>query len=139
MPSLRSLAAFCGLASLAAVASADSLTCQTVESDTNIKISRRFEVDYTSENNEYWYVVPLSPLKDYDAERHTRSAACSALNPACIIKPATVQEVSTVLKILNKNNETFSEIPMESQDGVPGPHNKDVYGCGKWASCSYRI
>ncbi|KAI0788364.1 FAD binding domain-containing protein [Fomes fomentarius] len=90
MPSLRSITALCGLAYLAAVANGESVTCQALKSSSNIKISRPLDLDFTTENNEYW------------------SAGCAALTPACIIKPATAQEVSTVIKTLLKNNETFA-------------------------------
>ncbi|KAK7709103.1 hypothetical protein SLS57_008829 [Botryosphaeria dothidea] len=90
MPSfLRSVAA-AALLGLAAVANADSLTCSTLESTSGISIDRRFELDYTNENSEYW------------------STGCAALKPACIIKPSNVQEMSTVIKTLYNNNETFA-------------------------------
>lgn len=37
-----------------------------------------------------------------------RSTGCAALKPACIIKPASAQEMATVVKTLNQNNETFA-------------------------------
>ena len=33
----------------------DSPTCNTLEATTDIKIDYRYELDYTKENNEYWY------------------------------------------------------------------------------------
>ncbi|KAI0794172.1 FAD binding domain-containing protein [Fomes fomentarius] len=85
--------AFCGVASVVAfgnVAISHLLTCQTLEWSTNIQIDRPLEMNYTSENNKYW------------------STGCAALLPACIIKPSSVEEVSTIVKRLNRNNETFA-------------------------------
>ncbi|KAH7051017.1 FAD binding domain-containing protein [Macrophomina phaseolina] len=90
MTSLMRSVAAAALFGLAAVVSADSLTCSTLESTSNISIDRRFELDYTTENSEYW------------------STGCAALKPACIIKPSNVQEMSTVIKTLYNNNETFA-------------------------------
>lgn len=59
MTSLMRSVAAAALFGLAAVASADSLTCSTLESTSNISIDRRFELDYTTENSEYWWVGPL--------------------------------------------------------------------------------
>lgn len=112
MPSLRSITALCGLVYFAAVANGESVTCQALASSSNIKISRPLDLDFTTENNEYWYVpsvlsnliVTVLLMRNYIF----RSAGCAALTPACIIKPATAQEVSTVIKTLLKNNETFA-------------------------------
>lgn len=90
MPSLRSVAAFCAAACLTAVANADSLTCQSLESTSNISIDHPLDLAYTSENSEYW------------------STGCAALKPACIIKPASAQEMSAVIKALNQNDEKFA-------------------------------
>lgn len=38
----------------------------------------------------------------------TRSTSCSALKPACILIPSTIDELSTITKVLNNNNETFA-------------------------------
>ncbi|KAK0663613.1 putative FAD-linked oxidoreductase [Lasiodiplodia hormozganensis] len=89
MPSFRSVAA-AALLGLSAVAKADSLTCQSLESTSSISIDKPLSLEYTSENNEYW------------------STGCAALKPACIIKPASAAEMSTVIKTLNQNNETFA-------------------------------
>ncbi|OJD31570.1 fad binding domain-containing protein [Diplodia corticola] len=89
MPSFRSVAA-AALLGLGAVANADSLTCQSLASMSSISIDLPLTLDYTTENNEYW------------------STGCAALKPACIIKPASAAEMSTVIKTLSQNNETFA-------------------------------
>lgn len=82
---VRSVAALAGLAGLAR---AD--TCAEVERLSNIELFRQSQLPYTQEQTEYW------------------STTCSALQPSCILYPATAEEVSAIVKILNKNDEHFA-------------------------------
>ncbi|KZW00684.1 FAD binding domain-containing protein [Exidia glandulosa HHB12029] len=93
MASFRSFAVLCATVSYLASgvgAAVTSATCQTLEATTDISIDHPIDIAYTQENSEYW------------------SAGCTALKPACIIKPTTAQEMSAVVKVLLQNNETFS-------------------------------
>lgn len=72
----------------ATLAKAD--TCSDVEDLTSIKVARRLDLAYTSEQQEYW------------------SSACIALKPSCIIFPKTALEVATVIKLLSNNTENFA-------------------------------
>ncbi|KAI0753246.1 FAD binding domain-containing protein [Daedaleopsis nitida] len=91
MPSFRFLlVALSAPLLLVAAAKADSVTCQTLEATTDIRMDNPFDAAFNSENSEYW------------------SAGCTNLKPACIIKPTTAEEMSAVVKVLNKNNETFT-------------------------------
>ncbi|KAK8126862.1 FAD binding domain-containing protein [Apiospora kogelbergensis] len=66
-------------------------TCDTVKDTTSIQVNKRFSIDYTNEQQEYW------------------SAACTnALKPSCILFPKSPAEVQAVVSILNTNNETFA-------------------------------
>ncbi|KAK6863745.1 FAD binding domain-containing protein [Apiospora arundinis] len=66
-------------------------TCDTVKDTTSIQVNKRFSIDYTNEQQEYW------------------SAACTnALKPACILFPKSPAEVQAVVSILRTNNETFA-------------------------------
>lgn len=76
------------LCSQALLAVAD--TCSDVEDGTSIKVNRRFELDYTADQLEYW------------------STASGALKPSCIISPKSAEEVAAVVTILRGNNETFA-------------------------------
>ncbi|GAW24266.1 hypothetical protein ANO14919_138490 [Xylariales sp. No.14919] len=77
------------VAALAAVATAQS-TCDLVESRTSIESHKRFQIEYTSEQSEYW------------------STACGSLKPSCILMPTTTQEVAAIVSILAANNESFA-------------------------------
>ncbi|KAI8948327.1 FAD binding domain-containing protein [Xylaria longipes] len=77
------------VAALAAVASAQS-TCDLVESQTSIESYARFEIQYTSEQTEYW------------------STSCGDLKPSCILMPTTTEEVAAIVSILATNNESFA-------------------------------
>ncbi|EJD51845.1 FAD binding domain-containing protein [Auricularia subglabra TFB-10046 SS5] len=89
--SARSFATLYALLTLASrVHAATSVTCQTLKATTSITIDNPFSIAYNNENNEYW------------------SAGCTALKPACIIKPTTAHEMAAVVKTLAANNETFA-------------------------------
>ncbi|KAI0206172.1 FAD binding domain-containing protein [Astrocystis sublimbata] len=75
---------------LAAVAAAQSSTCDLVKSQTKIESYKRFEIEYTSAQTEYW------------------STSCGDLKPSCILMPTTTSEVSAIVSILASNNETFA-------------------------------
>ncbi|TGJ84033.1 hypothetical protein E0Z10_g4738 [Xylaria hypoxylon] len=77
------------VAALAAVAAAQS-TCDIVESQTSIEWYKRFQIEYTSEQSEYW------------------STSCGDLKPSCILMPKTTQEVAAVVSTLATNNESFA-------------------------------
>ena len=65
-------------------------TCSDVEALSTIEVSRPLALSYIDEQRNYW------------------STSCAALKPTCIIFPTTADEVSTVIKILNGNNEKFA-------------------------------
>ncbi|KAI1349060.1 FAD binding domain-containing protein [Xylaria sp. FL0043] len=83
----RSLAV--AVAGLAAVSVAQS-TCDLVGSQTSIESYTQFQIQYTSEQSEYW------------------SASCSNLKPSCILMPTTTEEVAAIVSILATNNESFA-------------------------------
>ncbi|KAF2691015.1 FAD-binding domain-containing protein [Lentithecium fluviatile CBS 122367] len=65
-------------------------TCSSVEALGYINITRAIDLAYIEEQTQYW------------------STSCSALLPSCIIFPKTVEEVSTVVKILANTTEKFA-------------------------------
>ncbi|KAK4654254.1 hypothetical protein QC762_401940 [Podospora pseudocomata] len=82
------------VASLVAVASLISVvkgdTCSELRANTNIEVSAPISPTYIAEQTEYW------------------SASCSALKPSCIIFPKSAAEVSTIISVLNTNDEHFA-------------------------------
>ena len=65
-------------------------TCSSVEALGYINVTRPLDLAYIEEQTQYW------------------STSCSALKPSCIIFPKSVEEVSTVVKILAKTTENFA-------------------------------
>jgi FAD/FMN-containing dehydrogenase len=65
-------------------------TCSSVEALGYINITRALDLAYIEEQTQYW------------------STSCSALLPSCIIFPKTVEEVSTVVKLLTNTTEKFA-------------------------------
>lgn len=65
-------------------------TCSDVEALSNVQVSRRLSLAYTSEQKEYW------------------STSCSALKPSCILFPTSASEVAAIVKILADNDEQFA-------------------------------
>lgn len=65
-------------------------TCSDVERLGYINITRSLDLAYIEEQSQYW------------------STSCSALKPSCIIFPKTVEEVSTVVKLLANTTEKFA-------------------------------
>ncbi|KAK7941415.1 FAD binding domain-containing protein [Apiospora aurea] len=66
-------------------------TCDVVQDTTSIQMNKRFSIDYTNEQQEYW------------------SAACTnQLKPSCILFPKSPSEVQAIVSILRDNNETFA-------------------------------
>jgi FAD/FMN-containing dehydrogenase len=65
-------------------------TCSQVKELSASQIINRFSLEYTSQNLNYW------------------STGCGALKPSCMLYPKNAQEVSTIVQILNENNETFA-------------------------------
>jgi FAD/FMN-containing dehydrogenase len=49
----------------------------------------------------------VSVIKESSAD-NTRSSACSALLPGCILVPSSATEVSLIVETLHKNNEKFA-------------------------------
>ncbi|KAK4184379.1 hypothetical protein QBC35DRAFT_506098 [Podospora australis] len=76
------------LLSLTAEVRAD--TCSDLRATTDIDVSAPITLSYTAEQTQYW------------------SASCSALKPSCIIFPTSAAEVSSILQVLNTNNEPFA-------------------------------
>ncbi|KAF2142885.1 uncharacterized protein K452DRAFT_225838 [Aplosporella prunicola CBS 121167] len=95
------------LCSLSGAALADSLTCKTLSNTSDITLDHPFELSYTHDNGLYW------------------STGCSALKPACIIKPSTADEVSHIVKVLNQNNELFA---IKSGGHNPNQHFNAIKG-----------
>ncbi|KAK8140100.1 FAD binding domain-containing protein [Apiospora sp. TS-2023a] len=66
-------------------------TCDAVKDTTSIKMNKRWSIDFSMEQQEYW------------------SAACTNnLQPSCILFPKSPAEVQAVVSILRDNNETFA-------------------------------
>lgn len=65
-------------------------TCSSVEALGYINVTRQLDLAYIEEQTQYW------------------STSCSALLPSCIIFPKSVEEVSTVVKILANTTEQFA-------------------------------
>lgn len=65
-------------------------TCSSVEALHYINVTRSLDLAYIEEQSQYW------------------STSCSALLPSCIIFPKSTEEVSTVVSILAKTNESFA-------------------------------
>lgn len=65
-------------------------TCSSVQALGYINITYALDLAYIEEQTQYW------------------STSCSALLPSCIIFPRTVEEVSTVVKILANTSEPFA-------------------------------
>lgn len=80
-------------------------TCSDVKAISDIDVSRPLSLSYLDEQRRYW------------------STACQALTPSCIIFPTNAQEVSTIIKVLNTNNETFA---VKSGGHNPNPYFSSV-------------
>ncbi|KPM35944.1 hypothetical protein AK830_g10631 [Neonectria ditissima] len=87
------------LSLLSTLATAD--TCAAVQGLTNIASYRTPQAPYTTEQHQYW------------------SAACTALEPSCILYPSTARQVAAIIAILAANDEHFA---IKS-----GGHNPNAY------------
>jgi hypothetical protein len=77
--------------SLSASAQFSSQTCNQIRSSyPDIEITFRGQLRYTDINLDYW------------------STECTAQKPACIILPSSALQLSTVITLLNQNNEDFA-------------------------------
>ncbi|KAK4168263.1 hypothetical protein QBC43DRAFT_309948 [Cladorrhinum sp. PSN259] len=65
-------------------------TCSEISLNTNIEVANPIALTYIDEQVDYW------------------SASCSALKPSCILFPKSAAEVSTIIQVLNTNNEKFA-------------------------------
>jgi FAD/FMN-containing dehydrogenase len=65
-------------------------TCSQAKELQASEIIRPLSLEYLAQQANYW------------------STGCSALKPSCILYPKSAQEVSTIVQILNDNNETFA-------------------------------
>lgn len=65
-------------------------TCSQVTALNTLDVKRRFAIEYTQEQLNYW------------------STGCGALKPSCILYPKSTEEVADIVEILYKNNETFA-------------------------------
>jgi FAD/FMN-containing dehydrogenase len=52
-------------------------------------------------------INPLS-IEYFQQQQNYWSTGCGALKPSCILYPKNAEEVSTIVQILNENNETFA-------------------------------
>lgn len=93
-------------AALATVGAAQN-TCALVGSDTSIDLYTNPQIDYTTEQSEYW------------------STSCGALKPSCILMPTTTEEVAAIVSILASNNETFA---VKSGGHNPNNHFASIDG-----------
>ncbi|KAJ8107360.1 hypothetical protein ONZ43_g6756 [Nemania bipapillata] len=100
----KSLAA--AVAALAVVEAAQS-TCALVGAETSIDLYTNPQIDYTSEQSEYW------------------STSCGDLKPSCILMPTTTEEVAAIVSILAANNETFA---VKSGGHNPNNHFASIDG-----------
>jgi hypothetical protein len=73
-----------------AVASVIADTCSTVQLISSIEVDSPVSLAYITEQADYW------------------SSSCASLLPTCIIFPKSAEEVATVIKVLNDNNESFA-------------------------------
>ncbi|EFQ32572.1 FAD binding domain-containing protein [Colletotrichum graminicola M1.001] len=80
----------CVLSSLLACVQSESATCKQVSASTNIEHHERFGIDYTLEQLDYW------------------STAAGSLKPGCIFYPKSAEEVSSIVKTLQDNDEQFA-------------------------------
>jgi FAD/FMN-containing dehydrogenase len=65
-------------------------TCSQFGALNGTDVKRAPSVEYLAEQQNYW------------------STGCSALKPSCILFPRNAEEVASIVKILNNNNETFA-------------------------------
>lgn len=65
-------------------------TCSQVTALNTLNVKRRFALEYTQEQLNYW------------------STGCGALKPSCILYPKSTEEVADIVEILYQNNETFA-------------------------------
>lgn len=82
------LSTFVSLLSLFNRVTAD--TCTEVGALGDFEIKRSPSLEYLSEQRNYW------------------STGCGALKPSCIFYPKSAEEVASIVKVLNGNNETFA-------------------------------
>lgn len=75
------------LSSLIHLAAAD--TCESVQLLQTVDIRRRLQLEYTQEQTNYW------------------STNCGKLKPSCILYPSSAQEVASIVKVLNENEDPF--------------------------------
>lgn len=73
-----------------AVASVIADTCSNVQLISSIEVDSPVSLAYITEQADYW------------------SSSCASLLPTCIIFPKSAEEVATVIKVLNDNNESFA-------------------------------
>ncbi|TDZ39665.1 putative FAD-linked oxidoreductase [Colletotrichum spinosum] len=71
-------------------AQAESATCKSLSASSNIQQHQQIQLQYTSEQLNYW------------------STGCGSLKPGCILVPKSAEEVSSIIKVLRTNNETFA-------------------------------
>ncbi|KAF2086998.1 FAD binding domain-containing protein [Saccharata proteae CBS 121410] len=91
MSSIRVAASFVALLScFSATSLASSSTCSSIAATSDIEIEYQLGLSYTDDQSHYW------------------STGCSALQPSCIFAPSTADEVATIVKALNNNNESFA-------------------------------
>lgn len=65
-------------------------TCSTVQLTSSIEVDSPLSLGYIAEQADYW------------------SSSCASLIPTCIIFPRSAEEVATVVKVLNGNDEHFA-------------------------------
>jgi hypothetical protein len=65
-------------------------TCSQVGALNATEVKRSPSLEYLTEQQNYW------------------STGCSALKPSCIFFPRSADEVATIVRVLNANNETFA-------------------------------
>lgn len=65
-------------------------TCSTVQLISSIEVDSPLSLSYATEQADYW------------------SSSCASLIPSCIIFPKSSEEVATVVKVLNDNEEHFA-------------------------------
>ena len=65
-------------------------TCSQVGALNATEVKRAPSLEYLTEQQNYW------------------STGCSALKPSCILFPKSTEELASIVKVLNNNNETFA-------------------------------
>lgn len=85
-----------------------SATCKKIASTKSITIEYPLSIPYLQDQSQYWYAKMTTILFFFQLIGCYRSASCSSLLPACILVPGTPNELSTIVRTLLGNSESFA-------------------------------